>query len=52
MDDLIRASALVTNDDNEGELPGDTGEEGEETSKSGDGDDDSDDVDMGGWEEN
>ena len=51
MDDLIRATALVTNDDNEGELPGDTGEEGEETSKSED-DDDSDDMDIGGWEEN
>ena len=51
MDDLIRASALVTNDDNEGELPGDTGEEGEEPSK-GEDDDDSDDMDMGGWEEN
>jgi len=51
MDDLIRASALLTNDDNEGELPGDTGEEGEETSKSED-DDDSDDMDIGGWEEN
>jgi len=51
MDDLIRASVLVTNNDNEGELPGDIGEEEEEISKSGD-DDDSDDVDMGGWEEN
>ena len=51
MDDLIRASALLTNDDNEGELPGDTGEEGEEPSK-GEDDDDSDDMDMGGWEEN
>ena len=51
MDDLIRVGAPVTNDDNEGELPGDTGEEGEETSKSED-DDDSDDMDMGGWEEN
>ncbi|KKU76517.1 MAG: hypothetical protein UY03_C0032G0006 [Parcubacteria group bacterium GW2011_GWA2_47_64] len=51
MDDLIRASALLTNDDNEDEVAGDLGEEGEETFKSGE-DDGGDDVDMGGWEEN